>query len=54
MSIEHHINELSLKHRQLDEKIQDRQKSPASDPVEITALKRRKLRLKEQLANLER
>ncbi len=54
MSLENHKNELSLKHRQLDARIRSRQKSPASDPMEITALKRQKLRLKEQLENLER
>ena len=54
MSIENHINELSVKHRQLDEKIQVKQKSPAPDAIEIMALKRQKLRLKEQLANLAR
>ena len=54
MSIENHISELSVKHRNLDAKIQSEQKSPAPNPLEITALKRQKLRLKEQLANLTR
>ena len=54
MSIKNHINELSVKHRKLDEKIQVKQKSPAHDTVEVTALKRQKLRLKEQLENLGR
>lgn len=54
MSIENHITELSVKHRSLDAKIQNEQKSPAPNPLEITALKRQKLRLKEQLANLTR
>ena len=53
-SLGSHINELSLKHRKLDETIQNKQKAPAIDPLEITALKRQKLRLKEQLANLGR
>lgn len=54
MSIEGRINELSNKHRELEIKIQTAQKRPASDPVHLTELKRKKLRIKEQLTNLER
>lgn len=54
MSIENHINELSNKHRALDHKIQSAQKSPAVDPLELTKLKRQKLRIKEELSHLAR
>lgn len=54
MSIQGRKNELSNKHRELDMKIQNAQKSPAVDPIQISELKRRKLRVKEQLSNLNR
>lgn len=53
MSIENHINELSNKHRDLDNKIQTAQKQPAPDPLELSRLKKQKLQLKEQLSNFE-
>jgi len=52
MKIKNHINELSNKHRNLDQKIQSAQKSAAYNSLELTKLKRQKLRLKEQLSNL--
>lgn len=54
MSMQGRIRELSSKHRELDERIQSVQKRPIIDTVELSDLKRRKLRLKEQLSNLER
>lgn len=52
MSAEAHVKELQNKHAQLDMKIREEQKSPASDPIEIAALKKKKLRLKEQITGL--
>lgn len=52
MSLQGRISELSEKHRQLDQKIQSAEKRPAKDPLQLTELKRQKLRLKEQLQNL--
>ena len=54
MSIKGHINELSNKHRELDIEIQNAEKRPASDPIYLSELKRKKLRIKEQLENLAR
>lgn len=54
MSIQGRINELSNKHRSLDEQIETEQKKPARDPLQVTELKRRKLRIKEQLRELDR
>ena len=54
MSIQGRIDELSNKHRDLDEKIEFAQKRPARDPLEVSELKRRKLRIKEQLKELGR
>jgi hypothetical protein len=54
MALEAHIRELSDRHARLDQTIQQVQRSPASDPVEIATLKRKKLRLKEELEALRR
>ncbi|MEO0882326.1 MAG: DUF465 domain-containing protein [Pseudomonadota bacterium] len=52
MSIEGRIRELTSKHRELDQKIQDAQKHASIDPLAISELKRRKLRVKEELSSL--
>jgi hypothetical protein len=54
MAIEAHIRELSARHARLDEIIQTEQRSPASDTSQIAALKRQKLKLKEELEQLRR
>jgi hypothetical protein len=54
MALEAHIRELSDRHARLDQTIQQVQRSPASDDAEIAALKRKKLRLKEELEALRR
>ena len=52
MSMQNHINELSNKHRDLDNKIRHAQRRPAIDSLELTKLKREKLKLKEELSLL--
>lgn len=54
MSIQGRISELSSKHRELDQKIQDAQKHSAADPLKLSEMKRRKLRIKEELSSLRR
>jgi hypothetical protein len=54
MALESHIRELSERHARLDQTIQRVQRSPATDMVEIATLKRKKLRLKEELEALRR
>ena len=53
MTIEARIRELGNRHRQLDETIQRQFGSPSTDPLEVRELKRRKLRLKEEITSLE-
>jgi hypothetical protein len=53
MSLPGRIEELSNKHRQLDTKISEEQKRPASDPLTLKGLKREKLRIKEELRELK-
>lgn len=52
MSMQGRIEELSSKHRDLDSEIKLQQKQPSIDTLLLTKLKRRKLRIKEELASL--
>jgi hypothetical protein len=53
MSRDGRISELSAKHRKLDEQITAEQKRPSADELAIRELKRQKLRIKEQLQELQ-
>lgn len=52
MSIHAHIQSLSQKHAALEESIAEEMKRPLPDEGRIAALKRQKLRLKEELSRL--
>ncbi len=52
MSLKGRIEELSRKHRQLDEAIAEEQKRPAADITHLKGLKQKKLRIKEELGYL--
>lgn len=53
MTIEARIRELGNRHRTLDETIQKELTRPSTDPLQVTALKQKKLRLKEEITSLE-
>ena len=53
MSLQGRIEELSVRHRKLDEKIETVQKRPTYDSTELRDLKRQKLRIKEELRHLK-
>ena len=53
MTIEARIRELGNRHRQLDETIRQEVVRPSVDPLQVRELKRRKLRLKEEITSLE-
>jgi len=53
MTIEARIRELGNRHRQLDTVIQQEVNRPSVDPLQVRELKRRKLRLKEEITSLE-
>ncbi|MGH1420813.1 MAG: YdcH family protein [Hyphomonas sp.] len=53
MSIAGRIDELSNKHRQLDTQIIQAQKHAAADGLMINTLKRKKLKIKEELQLLK-
>ena len=48
-----HLLQLTRKHQDLDAKILFEVRSPSSDDLAVRALKRQKLRLKEQIAQVE-
>jgi hypothetical protein len=53
MAIEARIRELDSRHETLDRAIQDEASRPASDELRLRELKRRKLKLKEELEALK-
>ncbi len=52
MSVESHLAELERRHEALKRKIQEAQTHPGMDELEITALKRRKLQIKDEITQL--
>lgn len=52
MTMSSHLVELRKKHAALERKIETELKSPGSDDLEISELKREKLRLKEKITRL--
>ncbi|MEO0467270.1 MAG: DUF465 domain-containing protein [Pseudomonadota bacterium] len=53
MSIQGRIEELSTRHRKLDEQISLEQRRPAVDTLDVRRLKREKLKIKEELQQLK-
>ena len=53
MSLEVHIHELHERHRQLEAEIDREILSPSGDDLAIAELKKRKLRLKEEIERRE-
>lgn len=52
MSLGSHIEELRRKHADLSDKVEQAQRNPAVNPLEIVDLKKQKLRLKEEIQRL--
>jgi len=52
MAIDARLRELNARHRSLDEAIEDELSHPGSDSLHLVELKRRKLRLKEEIEGL--
>lgn len=49
MSLESHLLELERKHKALDAKIEEEQRHPGASDLEIKAMKKQKLKIKEEL-----
>ena len=52
MAIDARLRELSARHRSLEQAIEDELSHPGSDSLTLVELKRRKLRLKEEIEGL--
>ena len=52
MSVESHLAELERRHEALKREIQEAQAHPGFDDIEVSALKRRKLQIKDEIAKL--
>ncbi len=52
MSVSSHLDELRRKHAVLEQKIETETRSPGSDDLQITEMKREKLRLKDEILRL--
>ncbi len=52
MTLESHLQELRRKHQTLSEQVEEAQRSPSVSDAELADLKKRKLRLKEEIERL--
>ena len=54
MALSAHLSELFEKHRQLDRRIEEEVARPSGDQTRLSKLKLEKLRLKDEIARLEK
>ena len=52
MNLSSHLQELQKKHQFISDQVEEAQKGPGSDDLQITKLKKEKLRLKEEMSRL--
>lgn len=52
MSIESHLAELEKKHQAIEREIESELTHPSSDEVKLSSLKRKKLRIKDEMVRL--
>ncbi len=52
MNLNSHLNELQRKHENLDNQIEQTQRHPSADTIEIGAMKKAKLRIKEEITRV--
>lgn len=52
MSLSAHLDELKKKHQMLSEQVEAAQRAPGSDDLDVAAMKKQKLRLKEEITRL--
>jgi hypothetical protein len=53
MSLHSHLEELKRKHSTLSQAVELAQRAPACDDLELAGMKKRKLRLKEEISRLQ-
>ncbi|MBY6056229.1 DUF465 domain-containing protein [Leisingera daeponensis] len=52
MSLSSHLTELKKKHEHLSMEVEQAQRSPSTDDLKIAAMKKQKLKLKEEITRL--
>lgn len=52
MSLSSHVEELKKKHQTLSDQVIEAQRAPGSSDLDISEMKKHKLRLKEEIARL--
>lgn len=52
MALSSHVQELRKKHETLSKRVEEAQRSPGSDDLRISELKKQKLKLKEEIERL--
>ena len=52
MSLSSHLEELRKKHEMLSQEVEQAQRSPSFDDLQITTLKKQKLKIKEEIERL--
>lgn len=52
MSVQAHLGELAAKHKALEAELEDCMSHPASSDAEIAELKRKKLRIKDEISKI--
>lgn len=52
MSLSSHLEELRKKHEMLSQEVEQAQQSPAFDDLQLTTLKKQKLKIKEEIERL--
>ncbi|GLQ35853.1 hypothetical protein GCM10007939_21370 [Amylibacter marinus] len=52
MTVSSHVTELKKKHANLSSQVEASQRNPAADTLELSNLKREKLKLKEEIKRL--
>lgn len=52
MSVNAHLEELKKKHQALSDKVEEAQRAPGTDDLTVAAMKKQKLRLKEEITRL--
>ncbi|MGE3644979.1 MAG: YdcH family protein [Beijerinckiaceae bacterium] len=53
MSVESHLAELERRHQLLEREIEDRETHPAEDPLKIAELKRKKLKIRDEISKIQ-
>lgn len=52
MSLSSHLQELKKKHQRLSDAVEEAQRAPSVDDLQVAELKKQKLRIKEEISKL--